>query len=208
MRVSNRMESEFVPGYALVSSARFLSKRLGIPHRPSSAVRDEPCWRLVKSNDRRIAFPNLLHFPGKPELPNLASAETEALFPETGVSKRVLTSFTKTTDSLDNLLDNAIADSNVYYCTAPLETKEGQDDGLARMAVLGGGPAMLMEVPFPAVPLPCFMIRRHVPRSRPDRDGESYFSCPVGEGNPDMPSVLRRASCGARAAPTDKFRSR
>ena len=72
---------------------------------------------------------------------------------------------------------------------------------------------MLMEVPFPAVLLPCLIIRRHVPRSLPDRDKKSYFSCPVGKGNPDIPSVLRRASCGARpdypgVAPTDKFRSR
>ena len=72
---------------------------------------------------------------------------------------------------------------------------------------------MLMEVPFPAVLLPCLIIRRHVPRSLPDRDKKSYFSCPVGKGNPDIPSVLRRASCGARpdwrgAAPMDKFRSR
>src|SRR5262249_52044305 len=114
---------------------------------------------------------------------------------------------------VDNFLDNPIADSNVKYCTAPLETKEGQDDGWPGWRCFGGGPAMFMEVPFPGVSLPCCIIRRHVPGSLPDRHKKSYFLGPVGKGNPDTPSVLRRASCGARpdypgAAPTDRFSSR
>src|SRR5260370_22747643 len=46
------------------------------------------------------------------------------------------------------------------------------------MAVLGGGPAMLMEVTFPAVsavPLPRCIIRRQVPGSLPDRDRNLIF---------------------------------
>src|SRR5260370_29214440 len=46
------------------------------------------------------------------------------------------------------------------------------------MAVLGGGPAMLMVFPFlavSAVPLPRCIIRRHVPGSLPDRDRNLIF---------------------------------